>query len=337
MSITSDVFRRAAGLVESWRRPLLLTHARPDGDAVGCLVAMQAMLRARGADPHALLFGPVSDRCSFLWKDDPLTMTVDAAGAAARADEFAPDGVVILDTCSRVQLEPIAEWLGRSSLPKIAVDHHVTRDLPADEYLIDESAAAAALVVLEWATAARWPVDRRVAEALFVGLATDTGWFRYSNTDPRALQAAAHLATCGASASALHEAIYNRESPARVRLEAAALGTLELHADGRLAVMTLEPRHFAQSGATPADTEDIVNGPMRIEGVWASALLVAHEPGLVRVSLRSRPPSDSVPDINVATVASTLGGGGHARAAGARVQGSLDSVKQQVIDRLRQA
>ncbi|UCG16080.1 MAG: bifunctional oligoribonuclease/PAP phosphatase NrnA [Phycisphaerales bacterium] len=337
MPISQDEFRRLADTVATWRRPLLLTHARPDGDAVGCLVAMRAMLRRDGAEPLALIVNAAADRYAFLWEGDPITGTAEAIDPPARADAFAPDGVLVLDTCSYAQLEPMSHWLrsgpGRG-LPKIALDHHITRDPVADEYLIDESASASALIVLDWATAAGWPIERRSADALMVGLATDTGWFRYSNTDARTLTAAARLAECGAVAAALYDKIYNCEKPERVRLEAAAVSTLELPGDGRIAVMSLQPHHFHAAGATESDTSDIVNIPMRIDGVRVSLLLVVDTAGVVRVSLRSMPPSDVVPDINIAEVAAAFGGGGHSRAAGARVQGSLEAVKKRVLAKL---
>ena len=141
----------------------------------------------------------------------------------------------------------------------------------------------------------------------------------------------------GAVAAALYDTIYNREKPERVRLEAAAVSTLELPCDGRIAVMSLQPHQFQSTGATESDTSDIVNVPMRIDGVRVSLLLVADAPGVIRVSLRSVPPSDAVPDINVAEVAAAFGGGGHSRAAGARVKGSLEAVKKQVVAALRAA
>ena len=337
MPISQDELRRLANTVTAWRRPLLLTHARPDGDAVGCLVAMRVMLRRGGAEPLAMIMNAAADRYAFLWEGDPIAGAAESIDPPARADAFAPDGVLVLDTCSYAQLEPMSDWLrsgpGRL-LPKIALDHHVTRDPVADEYLIDESASATALIVLDWATAAGWPIDRRSADALMVGLATDTGWFRYSNTDARTLTAAARLAEYGAVAAALYDTIYNREKPERVRLEAAAVSTLELPANGRIAVMSLQPHHFQATGATESDTSDIVNLPMRIEGVRVSMLLVADTPGVIRVSLRSIPPSDTVPDINVAEVAAAFGGGGHPRAAGARVEGSLEAVKRTVLAQL---
>jgi phosphoesterase RecJ-like protein len=331
MAPSHQEYRQVAQVVAGWRRPLLVTHTRPDGDAIGCLLALRGMLRAQGSQPLAMLYGSIPPRYAFLSPDDPLT---EAAAPSQAADAFAPDGVVVLDTCAYAQLEPIADWLRASPRPLLVLDHHVTRDVPAKHALIDESASATCLILFEWAQTVGWLLAPRVVEALFVGIATDTGWFHHPNTDVRTLEAAARLVERGATPETVYEQIYGVQSPERVRLFGAALRDVELHDGGRIAVMSIGEDHFKQSGATPADTEDLVNEPMRIRGVTVSVLLVAYAPGRVRVSLRSRSPAAGEPEINVADVAASLGGGGHPRAAGARVPGSLESVKADVLQKL---
>jgi phosphoesterase RecJ-like protein len=166
----------------------------------------------------------------------------------------------------------------------------------------------------------------------------DTGWFRHSNTDERALRAAAELMSRGARAHELHQALFLRESPARIRLLGVALDTLELLARGRLAVMSLSQDSFAVAGAGAGDTEDILNEPMRIDSVVVSAMLVEQGNGLIRVSFRTKPPlEEGAPDIDAAGIAKSFGGGGHRRAAAARIDGSLADVRGTVIERIQQA
>jgi len=263
------------------------------------------------------------------------------------------DSVIVLDTCAYGQLEPIADWLRRSKLPKLAVDHHITRDELADTYVVDESAAATCLILYEWAQATRWPMKPETREALYVGMAMDTGWFRQSNTDKRVMAAAADLVASGVQPHSLFQELFQRESPARVRLLGVALGTMELLSDDRLAVMTLAGESIAACGAVTADTEDIVNEPLRIGSVAVSVLLVEAPDGVVRASFRSKPPlgiavdhleADAPaggaargrpPDIDVARAAGAFGGGGHARAAGARLPGSLMDARRKVVGHLQ--
>ncbi len=333
MGIDIQRYRDASSRILTWRRPLLVTHTRPDGDAAGCLLAMRALLRQAGGNPVAMwLDGPV-DRYAFLWEDDPVESPPEPA---VRAEELRPDGIVILDTCAYVQLGRLADWLrtGRGAeQPKVVVDHHQTRDPIVAETLVDPTASAAALIVLEWAEAAGWAIPRAAADALLVGVATDTGWFRYSNTDARTLEAAARLTRCGADVSTLYDAVYAREPEARLRLEAACIQSMELVSDGRIALLTLGPQERRAAGGG-ADTSDIVNLPLRMAGVWVSALLAPESATEVRVSLRSKPPMPGVPDINVAEIAATFGGGGHARAAGVRMPGDLTAAREAILSML---
>ncbi len=320
--------------ISKWRRPLLLSHAKPDGDAIGALVATRNALRDRGLDPAALVFDPIPDRYRFLVDEVPIARLGEDI-TLSELDSIKLDGVIVLDTCSYSQLLPIAQWLRTSRLPTLAIDHHVTRDGLADTYLIDESASATCLILYEWLKSNKWAIDRSTAEALFVGIATDTGWFRHSNTDARSLTVAAELVDLGVQPFAMFDALFQHESAARFRLRAAVVNRLELLASGRLAVLTLPTSLFSETGATLADTEDLVNEPLRIASTIVSVMLVEQSAGLVRVGFRSRAPIDgSSLDIDVAAVAVQFGGGGHRRAAGARINATLENAKRQVIEAL---
>ena len=331
-TIGSYDFARVAEWVTAWHRPLLITHARPDGDAIGALIALRAALRAAGSQPRAILYEPVPPRYHWLLDGDPLdVLTSPTDPALAEAD-----GVLIVDTCTYSQLEPIAEWLQQCSLPKVAVDHHLTRDDLADDYLVDESASAACLIVYEWARAVGWKLDAAARVALYVGISTDTGWFRFANTDARTLEAITRLAASGIEPAMVFERVYQTESAARFRLLGATLAGVELYEDDRLAVMTITRDMFARAGADSTDTDDFINYPLQIGRVNASVLLVEQDDQLVRVSFRSKPPSsDGRPDLDVAKIAAGLGGGGHRRAAGVRLTGTLEEVKQRVIEEMR--
>ncbi|MCP4251456.1 MAG: hypothetical protein GY778_30845 [bacterium] len=328
--IEAAEFRRVADLVSGWQRPLLLAHARPDGDALGSLLAMRSLLRGLGNEPRAALYEPVPPRYAWLLEDDPMEPVAgndDPALAQA-------DGVIVLDTCAYTQLDPVADWLKNTSLPKIALDHHVTRDPLADAYLIDEQAAAACLIILDWATAAGWMLDEQARLGLYVGIVTDTGWFRFANADARAHEAASRLVGPGVSPAAIFEELHQRESATRVRLLSAALASMELHHRGCLSVMTITRQMLADAGASAGDTEDVINYPLQIATVAASVLLVENDDGVVRMSLRSKPPGHGRPDLDVAALASTFGGGGHRRAAGARCTGAVAELRRQVIERI---
>lgn len=328
----ADSFDAGEALMRRMRKPLIITHARPDGDAIGAVQAVRLRMRELNADPRPVLFDAVPARYEFLLRRGAIpVLGLDADPVAIEQ----ADGIVIVDTCARNQIEPLFDFVSRATVPKLVIDHHVTRDLEADVMVIDPTASATCLMLQEWATHAQWCVTPEMAESLFTGVATDTGWFRHANTDGRTLAAAGELAWLGVRPHELFERLHHQESAGRFRLRAAALRSVELLADDRVALMTLPQSLFAECGATMPDTEDLVNEPFLMRSVRVSVMLVEHEGGIVRVGLRSREPASEIdPDIDVADIARRWGGGGHCRAAGVRMSGTIPDVRVRIVDEL---
>ncbi len=307
----------------SARRPLLVSHRRPDGDALGAIAALGRSLTGGETEARAVLFEPLPARYGLLeelvawrrWDQQRDALTAEC------------DALVILDTCAHAQLEPLADFLPRA--PRILViDHHPTRDpigtRPGDRRLLDDTAGATCLIITELLRAAGRPLDAPTATALLTGLATDCGWFRFSNTDARLLRAAAGLVEAGAPLPAVYRQIHEQDSPARLRLIARMLASLELLAAGRVAVVRLRRADYAAAGADDSMSEDLVNEVGRLAGLEVMLLFNEEADGRVRVNLRSKR------DVDVSQIAALFGGGGHARAAGARLNGSFDEAERQV-------
>ncbi|MBL8879332.1 MAG: DHH family phosphoesterase [Phycisphaerales bacterium] len=323
-------YRAMSDWLRRFRRPLILTHQRSDGDAVGSVCAAALAMKKFDLDPRVVLFEPIGARYRFL---QPLIEWHEwSAGSEAQTADT--DCVVIVDTCASAQLEPALAFL-RSPPPTLVIDHHVTRDPIGDRAgdlrIIDETAGAAALLIAEWIASAGIRADARMATAILTGLATDTGWFRFSNTNARLLRAAADMLAAGADANKLFNAIYEQENIERVRLTARLLSSLRLEMDGALAVMELRESDFAASGANASMTEDLVNEANRIATVRATALFIEQPGSRIRVNLRSKNA------IDVAKIAREFGGGGHANAAGARVEGEWSDVVRRVIGEMSNA
>jgi phosphoesterase RecJ-like protein len=312
---------RAAELIRSWRRVIVLTHERPDGDALGCLIAIQRLLAGLNIEATPFTFGGPPGRYQPLLRRSPISgwSPVDQASVAEHYD-----GLIIADTCALAQLTPVLSLLESKTLPTLVVDHHVTRDDIADYLLVDSTASSASLLVAEWASAVGWTIDRQAAEAMFIGMATDTGWFRFSNCDSRTLRVAASLLDLGVKPDCLYQELYLSDSPGRIRLVAAVLASMTLHADDRLAVCAITPDVIDAAGATLGDADDLVNESQRIGRVDASVLLLDRGTGPIKTSFRSKHALD------VAAIAQTFGGGGHTRASGARIEGTLESVRERV-------
>lgn len=317
----------AARRIEAAQRIVITTHARADPDAIGSAAGLTRVLRLRGKEVRGYLHEAYPSRSAFMRTLEPLDVWPAAANSAlARTALAEADLLVIVDTCARSQLGAMAEAIEASSLDRLAIDHHHTRDPIVQQARIDPAAASTAQMVLAVCEAGGWPLDRAAAELLFLGMAGDTGWFRFSNADARAFRAAARLIDLGARPNESYERLYLSDPPAKARLVGAVLSGFELRADGRLAVIRLTRRMLADCGATPDLTEDLVNEPQRVGSVVVAAMFVEGAPGEpVRVNLRSKR------GVDVAAIAARFGGGGHVRAAGARIAGDVESVAAQVI------
>jgi len=345
------MFEQAGRELQSWGRALILTHDRPDGDALGAIGAMRQIIQAQGRHAEACVYQEVAPRYKFLAEACGLTLWPFLESPATRphpepvslADaESRFDGVVILDTSTWNQLEPVAGFLRATRLPKIVVDHHATRDDLAGQSqqlfnIIDETAASACSLLYEWSRRMGWTLDAPARSAIFSGLTTDTGWFRFPSTDGRTLRAAGELIEAGVRPDVMYARLYEGHRPARLRLLREALDTLRMVDKGGIAVMWLTRPMFLLSDAQPSDSEDMVNEPLAIGSVVVSVLLSEMEGGVIRVNFRSRSPEIAGRDIDVAAIARHFGGGGHRRAAGARVEGRLDEVREQVIEAVRAA
>lgn len=312
------------------QRVVLTTHARPDGDALGTTAAMALALRENGIETEILILTPVPQKYAFIFQEAGVTWRLlGDEGVDPAAMLTTADAVLICDTGTWSQLEGLREELERFSGPKLVLDHHVTQEDWADVTLTDTDAGAAAEVAMLLIEHWGMPLDARIAQPLYVALATDTGWFGYSNTSPRTMRMAAACLEAGAEVDRLYQRLNQSERPQRMRLHARAHGSLELLTDDRLALMTVRKSDFSETGTNLPATEELVNWPMAIATVEASVLLCedpeSPEP-LTKISFRSKG------QVNVATLASTFGGGGHVRAAGARLSLPLDEARRKLIE-----
>lgn len=311
------------------KRVVLTTHARPDGDALGTTAALVGALTKNFIEAEVLLLTPIPDKYRFIYEEAGVKWhLIGAEGVDPGALLASADALLVCDTGTWSQLEGLREAIEGYEGPKLVLDHHVTQEDWADLKYIDTTAGAAAelamLVVEQWQV----PIDQKMAQAFFVALATDTGWFGFSNTTPRTLRMAAACLEAGADVDRIYQRLTQNERPHRMRLQARAHGSLELLADDRLAVMTLSKKDFSETGTQLPATEELVNWPMAIATVEVSVLL-AEDPD--SPSPRCKASFRSKGHLDVAAVAATFGGGGHLRAAGARVDLPLEQAKSRLV------
>ena len=319
---------RFVEIVRANRRFLLTTHVRPDGDALGSELAMAAVLESLGKDvlvcnafavPPTLRFLDPGGKLKQLGVDIPASQLDDC------------EALIVLDTSAWAQLGEMSDVVKRTKAVKVVIDHHVSGDdLGAEEFKNSEAEATGRLVI-DAADALGVPVGREIAVPAFVALTTDTGWFRFSSTTPDTLRLAARLVEAGASPDQLYKELYEDDTHARLRLIGHALANSQLDLDGRLIYTWLTQSTFADSGALPSDSEDIINMTLSVGGTQAAVIFVEQPTGGFKISFRSRC------DVDCSKLAERFGGGGHKKAAGAFLNEPLDSAREKVLKAVRKA
>lgn len=323
--------RRAHDWLKPRTNVLLVTHRKPDGDALGSTIGLARFLAAGKIRARIALFDPFPARYQAL---QPLATFVDWSEVASNLAGY--DALVICDTCALGQLPDVADALPTAP-PTLIIDHHVTGD-PLGERAddlkwIDPSASATCLMIAEMLHSIE-PThlrDREIASALFCGLATDTGWFRYSNADARTHRIVAELLESGMDHAKLFRTLSETDPPQRFALLGRLLSSFEHLCAGQLVVLSIRRQDFDDTNSTPAMTEDLVNAVSSMRGLEVTVMLTELEQNQIRINFRSKS------RVDVSEIARSFGGGGHIRASGATAEGAFEAVRDQVVQRLQSA
>lgn len=349
MNWTSNADAAAvAAKFRSAKSVLVLTHAKPDGDAAGSTLALARTLAHAQIRSEIWYVGPLpgwlgeiagtTPRRAFA----PMKPCEPADGKPAGKPEV--DVVAIVDTGSWQQVAEMKPVLEGRAAETVIVDHHAHGDgnLAAMRLVNTKAAsctqvlAAVCCEVLGLSSAARLPLE--IAAPLYLGLATDTGWFRYSSVTPDTLRLAADLREAGVNHTDLYRIIEQQDSFSRWKLLGRALSSARTHdlgkPWGKLSVMSLSLRDFDECGADRNDTGGFADMVLAVADVGASAILTEGEVGpgespLTKISLRSKPAPQP---LDVGTLTSRLGGGGHFHAAGAKVRVGLVEAEQKLLE-----
>lgn len=320
----------------------MVTHTKPDGDAVGASIALARSLNTASGTRRAEVWytGGMPSWVSEIARETPHRHvgTVEEPVPAVT-----PDRVVVVDTGSWSQLDALAPFVRANHGCAAVIDHHLRGDGDTAGRRLLDTAAAAVCEPLAEVCRAVVGVERSadlpspIATALYLGIATDTGWFRHSNVRPATFRLAAELLETGVDHSGLYALVEQSDRPARLRIIAAGLRSLEMIDRDRIAIMTLRTADIHAAHAGAQDTGGLTDFALRVASVRVAASITevetgTHEPA-AKISLRSKPGSGMI-DVN--RVAARLGGGGHANAAGARLECSVDEAKARLIKALTQ-
>lgn len=330
---TNATIGEIAGVLRGAGSVLILTHVKPDGDAIGSTLALGRALASMGKGVTIAYVGPWPSRYDVVLGE---TAVLHADGATFADPPFGePDAIVVLDTGARSQLDAACAYVEERAQKAVIVDHHAHGDAAlAETRHIDTGAAAAAVLasvlVCELLGVEAKDLPREIAEPLFLGCATDTGWFKHPNVSPRCLRLCADLLEAGADHDWLFRATEQNDPASRLLLMRRALDSLTFHDNDRVAVMALLAKDFEETGASQDDSGGLIDVPKSIGAVRVSVLLTERG-GRVKVSFRSKAGEGEV-DVNRA--AQSLGGGGHKHAAGATLDVPMDMARAAVLGAL---
>jgi phosphoesterase RecJ-like protein len=303
------------------RRVALSTHVNADGDGCGSEIALARLLAQRGIEARIVNPTPWPSLFDFLLDEDVREMSAKGAAALRNVDLL-----IVLDISDVKRLGTLTEAVRRLDVPKLVIDHHIACDDPAGSVMFTDTAACATgELVYDLACMLDFDITPDIARALYAAILTDTGSFRFSNTTPRCHAMAADLLAAGVDPEEMYVRIYASAPPGRVHLLADVLATLGVDEERGLAWLSMDAGALDKYGVRQEDLDGIVEHARSIAGTRMALFFRDLGYGKVKVSFRS------TGEVDVNAFARQFGGGGHAKASGALIAGSLEEVRQRVI------
>ncbi len=297
---------------------LILSHANPDGDTLGCAYGLCGILQKIGKKAKTM--------CA-----DDFTHRMDYLRDAIEIQDFTEKTVISVDVADTNLLGSLGEIYGDGIL--LAIDHHESRKEFAEYTMVDPKAAAACELIYDIATEMNAPIDEKIAACLYTGIATDTGCFKFTNTSSNSHRIAAELMKYDFPYGEINYELFDLKTKGRLELEQKLINDMEFLGNDKVAViwLTTETQEMFKGRVDPEDFNGLASLPRQIEGVVLGATVKQKAEKTFKVSMRTVSP------INAAELCSTFGGGGHARAAGCTIEGTLEEVKEKLLPVLEQA
>jgi phosphoesterase RecJ-like protein len=318
--------QRLARELVAGRRVVLSTHMNADGDGCGSETALARLLAQRGLESKIVNPTPWPSLFDFLLGGAALDATGNGAAALTNIDLL-----VVVDISDVKRLGNLTETVRRLTVPKIVIDHHVASDDPAGSIVLaDTTACATGELVYDLACELDLEITPEIARSLYAAILTDTGAFRYSNTTPRSHAIAAELLSRGVDPEEMYQRVYASAPAGRVRLLAEVLSSLGVDEGCGVSWLTMAAGSLERHGVRSEDLDGIVEHARSIAGTRMAIFFRDLGYGKVKISFRS------TGDVDVNRFARTFGGGGHVKASGALVAGTLDEVRDRVVSDAKQ-
>jgi len=297
---------------------LITTHPRPDGDAVGAVLAMGSILQKLRKSYRIIIEGAIPDIYRFTPGSDKIESYTPKA-------QITYDVLIALD-CTGINRIGLPETGLLNEKPLINIDHHIDNDSFGSLNLVITSASSTCELLYHLAKRNGLPIEIDAAVAIYVGIITDTGRFSYSNTTRDSLEIAAELIGIGVKPNAVFREVYQSYSPGIAKLRALAVLATRFSDDGRLAWSTVTREMFERTKTAMIDTQEFSNIPLEVRGVEVAVMFMEmSEGGRIKVSFRTNG------NVEVNKIASVFGGGGHRKAAGCVVEGTIADVTKRVL------
>lgn len=301
--------QEAAKMLREWDDVLVLSHRSPDGDTLGSAAALVDALLSMGKRAMFRCADPIPEKFFYLFRE-------------LRLDAFEPAHIVTVDVADKALLGSL-EPLGEKA--ELAIDHHHNSHRPFAACRWVEEAAACCMMVTRLLETMGAEITPRIADALYTGVATDSGCFKYSSVTPETHRIAAMLIERGARAAEINTALFDTKTRTQILLESAIYGGMEFHFGGKCAVVCLTSALIAETGATESDLDGVSALARQVEGVLCGVTVRERGEGEYKVSFRTSEPVDAM------RLAQRFAGGGHKFAAGCTLFGTLGEVKEKLL------
>jgi len=294
---------------------VILTHASPDGDTLGCACALAMGLQIIGKRAYVICPDPVPKKFDYFMKK-------------LRNRAFKYKNIIAVDIADEALLGSLKDEFGGKV--NLCIDHHVSNTGYAENLFLDASASATAECVFAILKVIHAVIDDTIAAALYTGISTDTGCFKYSNVTARTFDIAGKLFAYNIGAAEINRIMFDTKSKNRLEMEKLVLDTAEFHFDEKCIILSVTQEIQKKTKCSGSELEGVAAISRSVEGVLAGVTIKESEKNVFKISLRTYEPLDA------SNICGRLGGGGHRAAAGCTVNGTLDEVKEKILASVKQ-
>ncbi len=291
----------------------ILTHKSPDGDTLGSGFALCYFLRGLGKHANVLNSDKLPDRYGFIYK-------------GYEPQEFEQEYVIAVDIADPNLIGSNLSQYQQEGAVDLCIDHHISNKDFAKKTYVDGDASAAAMIIYEVLKLSGKPITDHIAKCLYTGISTDTGCFKYENTTPKAHIIAAELMAYDIDYANINREMFDVKSRGRMEVEQIVTSQMKYYFDGRCSMIVLTKKLVAECGVDPAEFDGLASIPLSVEGVEIGITVKERHTDYYKISVRT------TDKLNASEFCQQFGGGGHIRAAGCEIKGTLEEVEKQLLD-----